>query len=349
MNSISQPLLTWWDIHGRKDLPWQQNKTAYTVWLSEIMLQQTQVKTVIPYYQKFLTSFPTVSHLADANEDTVLQHWAGLGYYARARNLHKTAKIVSREFDGIFPHDPIQLEALPGIGKSTAGAIASSAYDQPTAILDGNVKRVLTRYHGITEWPGSTGALKELWQLSESATPNVRTADYNQAMMDLGATLCKRNKPECDRCPLLANCYAATETLTAEIPARKPKKEIPVKKRIFVIYMNSGKQVHLEKRPDSGIWGSLYSFPEFESLDELNEHLSLRDIKGAQETLKPLVHKFSHYTLQITPIRIQLSREWHTIANSNSKWVSIDDAIETLGLPTPVKSILLQLDSETHH
>jgi len=344
MNSISQPLLSWWDTHGRKNLPWQQNKTPYSVWLSEVMLQQTQVKTVIPYYQKFLTSFPTVQHLADAPEDIVLQHWTGLGYYARARNLHKTAQIVSREFQGVFPKDCTQLQTLPGIGRSTAGAIASSAYDQPTAILDGNVKRVLTRYYGITEWPGTAAALKQLWQLSETATPDQRTADYNQAMMDLGATLCKRSKPECNRCPLLSKCYAATEALTSEIPAKKPKKVIPVRHRYFAIYSNPLKQIYLEKRPDSGVWGSLHSFPEFESLNELDEQLSLHGIEGPQTPLEPLLHKFSHYTLQIAPIRIQLTQEWHTIANNNSKWVSIENAIENLGLPAPVKSILMQLE-----
>jgi len=344
MSLISQPLLTWWDQFGRKDLPWQHNKTAYSVWLSEIMLQQTQVKTVIPYYQNFLTTFPTVKDLAEAKEDLVLQHWTGLGYYARARNLHKTAKLVHQQYNGQFPQDPLQLESLPGIGRSTAGAIASSAYQQPAAILDGNVKRVLTRVHGITEWPGSSKALKTLWQLSEAETPNQRTADYNQAMMDLGATLCRRNKPECDRCPLAANCFAATNKLTLDIPARKPKKTIPVKERCFAIYVNPLNQVYLEKRPDSGIWGSLYSFPEFESLKELNEHLSLRGIKSTQTTLEPLVHKFSHYWLQIAPSRIQLSHEWHSIANDNSQWIAVTEAIQKLGLPAPIKSLLLQLD-----
>lgn len=348
---FSQLLLNWWDINGRKDLPWQQNKTAYRVWVSEIMLQQTQVKTVIPYYQNFMTSFPDIETLAVATEDDVLQHWTGLGYYARARNIHKTAKIVANDYSYNFPQVTHLLEALPGIGRSTAGAIASFAFNQTTAILDGNVKRVLTRVNGIAQWPGDTTTIKKLWQISESETPTERTADYNQAIMDLGATLCTRSKPQCLICPMKNLCTAFKKDLVAQIPGKKAKKQIPVKDCILAIVSNADGHVLLEKRPSQGIWGSLYCFPQFATAEDFDNFLMAQNLtktkaktnKNAGLELATITHKFSHFTLNISPICIQTDNEWHTIAESESRWIHPKDALTRLGLPTPVKKLLEQI------
>jgi len=224
MMSFSNNVLQWFDQHGRKHLPWQKNRTAYRVWVSEIMLQQTQVATVIPYYERFMASFPNVQALANATQDDVLKHWAGLGYYARGRNLHQCAQRVIAEHQGKFPDQVDALEALPGIGRSTAGAIISLSSGKRAAILDGNVKRVLTRYHGTQGWPGKTAVAKVLWEHAETHTPQQRCDDFNQAMMDLGATLCTRSKPNCSACPLQSDCYALATEQQALFPNKKPKK-----------------------------------------------------------------------------------------------------------------------------
>ena len=223
-------ILAWYDQHGRKTLPWQLAKTPYSVWISEIMLQQTQVATVIPYYQKFMQSFPDVVALANAPQDEVLHHWSGLGYYARARNLHKAAQYIRDQFDGEFPRDFDDVLALPGIGRSTAGAVLSLSLAQYHPILDGNVKRTLARHQAIEGWPGKKPVEATLWQLSELCTPRTGVAQFNQAMMDMGATLCTRSKPKCEECPVADGCLAHELALTASIPASKPKKEKPIKK-----------------------------------------------------------------------------------------------------------------------
>jgi len=256
--------LAWYDAFGRKDLPWQQGKTAYRVWVSEIMLQQTQVATVIPYFDRFMQEFPSVKHLAAASNDEVMHLWTGLGYYARARNLHKTAKQVVADYNGEFPQDPELLEQLSGIGRSTAAAIASSVFDVPAAILDGNVKRVLSRFFALQEWPGSTSAQKQLWTWSESLTPKKRISDYNQVMMDLGALICTRSKPKCQDCPLKKECLAFQMEQTHQLPISKPKKDKPVKQTWFLMLQSPDGRIGLSKRPSTGIWGGLYSFPEFE-------------------------------------------------------------------------------------
>ena len=260
---FSTQVVTWYHHQGRKHLPWQQNKTPYSVWVSEIMLQQTQVKTVIPYYQRFMASFPTISSLANADEDNVLHHWTGLGYYARARNLHKAAQLIDSEHNGLFPEDIAQVIALPGIGRSTAGAILSLSLNQHHPILDGNVKRVLARNYLVEGYTGLAKFDKTLWPLSETLTPATDTGFYTQAMMDLGATVCTRSKPTCEICPVKTSCLAMASSQQADFPQKKPKKKIPERNTIMVIpriTTTTSDSVLMEKRPPTGIWGGLWCF-----------------------------------------------------------------------------------------
>ena len=262
---FSQSVLTWFDKHGRKHLPWQQNITPYRVWLSEIMLQQTQVATVIPYFERFTAQFPDVHSLAIAPIDQVLHLWTGLGYYARARNLHRCAQTVVAQYDGEFPSTVKTLCELTGIGRSTAGAIVSIAFQQRAAILDGNVKRVLARYHAVEGWPGQTETLNQLWEIAEQYTPDKRANDYTQAMMDMGATLCMRTKPSCERCPLQSGCIAYAQGAQNRYPSKKPKKDIPVKSVQLLMLRDPAGDILLQQRPPQGIWGGLWSFPELHS------------------------------------------------------------------------------------
>ncbi|MGB1141418.1 MAG: A/G-specific adenine glycosylase, partial [Halioglobus sp.] len=261
-------VLAWFDTHGRHDLPWQYDTTAYRVWVSEIMLQQTQVKTVIPYFERFMAAFPDVDALAGAPEDEVLHLWTGLGYYARARNLHRAAKQVAFELGGTFPDSIEGLQALPGVGRSTAGAIASIALAQRASILDGNVKRVLARLHRVAGWPGQSAVHNQLWDIAEHYTPTARCADYTQAMMDLGATLCTRSKPACALCPMANDCEANAAGDQTDYPGKKPKKALPVRATHFLVLRNRDGDIWLEKRPAEGIWGGLWCFPEVASLEE---------------------------------------------------------------------------------
>jgi A/G-specific adenine glycosylase len=339
---FSAAVLSWFDQHGRKHLPWQQEKSAYNTWISEIMLQQTQVATVIPYYQRFMERFPTVSDLAQAPIDEVLHLWTGLGYYARARNLHKAAQYVATDFGGIFPTDPEQLETLPGIGRSTAGAIASIAGGRRAAILDGNVKRVLARFAGVEGWAGTTSVQKELWKLAEALTPTERVGDYTQAMMDLGATLCTRSKPECDRCPLAQHCKALSQNRVTELPHPRPKKVLPEKQTLMLI-VRRGSEVLLQQRPPTGIWGGLYSFPETPDLRDLPQgwQLNIDRVKP----LAPLRHTFSHYHLDITPMLVDASDlDFAALMEERaSLWYNSDQPTE-IGLAAPVKKLLANLN-----
>lgn len=340
-------LLTWFDQHGRKDLPWQKNKTPYRVWVSEIMLQQTQVTTVIPYFQRFMTRFPDVQSLAVASEDDVLHHWTGLGYYTRARNLHRAAKIILEKFHGKFPSKLIELEELPGIGRSTAGAIISIAFKKPAAILDGNVKRVLTRLYGITEWPGEKKTTELLWSIAEKNTPLLRTADYSQAIMDLGATLCVRGKPNCERCPFVKNCVAHSQGIEKQLPKSKPKKTIPIREKIFIILRKNQDCVLLEKRASTGVWGNLWSLPEAD-VDKQNVIAELCqqrfNIKIEQVKLHPsLRHTFSHFHLDITPVVASVAKSSTKIMEDNGRiWYNLRNP-QKIGLPAPVKSLLEKL------
>ncbi|WGS86264.1 A/G-specific adenine glycosylase [Methylomonas sp. UP202] len=339
---FQQQLFAWFDLHGRRDLPWQQDINPYRVWVSEIMLQQTQVASVIGYFQRFMDRFPTVRHLADAELDDVLQHWAGLGYYARARNLHKTARLVAAN-GGEFPQTVEALSALPGIGRSTAGAILSIAGGQSQPILDGNVKRVLTRFHAIHGWPGETRVAAQLWQLAETYTPKHRTADYTQAMMDLGATLCTRAKPLCEICPVQAGCEAKHRGLVRQLPAAKPRKSMPVKQCYMLLLTARDGAILLEKRPPTGIWGGLWSLPEFP--DRPSAEIWCRErgyCLAAVAALAQRRHTFSHYHLDYTPLLASLA-EVAAIADPATFAWQAPEAWAALGLPTPIKQLLAQM------
>lgn len=324
--SFANKMLKFYDLMGRKDLPWQHNKTAYSVWISEIMLQQTQVKTVIPYYLKFMKSFPSVQTLASADVDQVLQHWAGLGYYSRARNLHQCAKMVVSEYQGEFPRTLNEIIKLPGIGESTGGAILSLAYGLPEAILDGNVKRVLARVFLVEGWYGVSSVSKVLWQLSRQYTPKARTGDFNQAMMDLGASLCSRSKPVCNECPLEKDCLANIQDKTAEFPHRKPRKKIPTKQTTMLMQLNDSGQIKLIKRPPSGIWGGLWSLPELTEVSKQLKHVD--DFK----------HTFSHYHLEVKVVSGKPTAQGIE-EKSNAAWHNINQ-LQNLALPTPINKFL---------
>ena len=333
-------ILAWFDVNGRKDLPWQQQITPYRIWLSEVMLQQTQVTTVIPYFNRFIKQFQSIDQLASAPIDSVLQLWSGLGYYARARNLHKTAMIVNEQ-GGLFPNDLELLMDLPGIGRSTAGAILSIAFNNSHPILDGNVRRVLARYHAISGWTGNSKVSNKLWEISARYTPLQRSADYTQAMMDLGATLCNRSKPRCNDCPINSSCLAKIENKVNELPTPKPKKVLPVKEIVFLILINNQQQFFLQKRPASGIWGGLWSFPEFNSLAEIEawcmeNNLLVESVNQLNEQR----HTFSHYHLDYTPIIVKTDNLINNVMEANqSIWYKAEQ-IQKLGLPTPVKKLL---------
>ena len=344
---FARAVLQWYDRHGRHSLPWKVNVTPYRVWISEVMLQQTQVKTVIPYYERFMASFPDVRGLADAPMDDVLHHWTGLGYYARGRNLHRAARWIRDNHQGEFPTQLEQVMALPGIGRSTAGAILALACDQHHAILDGNAKRVLARYHAVTGWPGQPKVERELWALAQSHTPAVRVADYTQAMMDLGATVCSRTRPACLLCPLVDTCRAHAVGEEKAYPSRKPKRVIPTKETVFVIAQDRLGRVLLERRPPAGIWGGLWGFPEVEDEDELRwwTHRVLNLPSPTVEALLPIQHGFSHYKLNIQP---WLVRVWDPppglMEGDQRVWYKFGNA-PALGMAAPVAQLVKQLSS----
>lgn len=344
--TFSSALLTWFDKYGRKHLPWQQQQTPYRVWVSEIMLQQTQVNTVIPYYERFMARFPTLADLAAADTDTVLHHWTGLGYYARARNLQKTAEIVRQKYAGKFPDTVEELSELPGIGQSTAGAIIALGMRRHAVILDGNVKRVLCRVHCVEGSPDQPKVQQKLWILAATHTPEVRCADYTQAIMDLGATLCSRTKPACSLCPLTELCEAHKSNRTADFPQKKPAKTLPVKNTYMLIFHRQAEQkVLLEKRPPQGIWGSLWSFPETSDISEFDPALHgqlMLDTSSARQW-SPLRHTFSHFHLNITPVVIPLNSS-HVSIMENERWHWYDlQSPAELGLAAPVKKLLDKL------
>lgn len=338
---FSDRLLSWFDQHGRKNLPWQKPRTAYRVWVSEIMLQQTQVVTVIAYFERFMQRFGSIQSLAAADEDEVLHYWSGLGYYARCRNLHKTAKqLVEQGLDDL-PNDRELLEQYPGIGRSTAAAILAQVWNQPEAILDGNVKRVLARHRCIEGWTGSAAVQKTLWQLAEQLTPEKRVADYTQAIMDLGATVCKRSKPLCDSCPLADDCLVLKNNCVSSLPTPKKKKTLPEKHRRFLLVLNDNQQILLQKRPPTGIWGGLWSLPEL-SLDEDIDTFCRQQLGVQVEILDEMSvvkHSFSHYHLFITPTTTQCIAYDDKIAESMHCWYQKNQSAN-LGLPAPVSAII---------
>lgn len=348
MTSFSERLLAWFDVHGRKDLPWQRNTDAYRIWVSEIMLQQTQVRTVVPYFKRFIASFPTVTALADAEQDDVLHHWSGLGYYARARNLHRAARIIATDMDGELPTEIDALNALPGIGRSTAGAILSLAHNQWHPILDGNVKRVLARHEAIDGWPGKTSVANELWALAEERTPKRQCGAYTQAIMDLGAMLCTRSKPDCGRCPVNVDCKAHAAEAVAEYPARKPKKEKPLRTTTMLI-ANDNERVFLERRPEAGIWGGLWSLPELgdRTIDDWCSE-TLDASSAATESWSILRHSFSHYDLDIQPVVVRVERPSRKVADGDgTTWYRLDEQPPG-GIAAPVQKLIEQLKKSSN-
>lgn len=341
---FARRLLDWHSLHGRHDLPWQHPRSAYRVWVAEVMLQQTQVATVIPYYQRFMEAFPDLAALAAAPLDAVLAHWAGLGYYSRARNLHAAAQRCMQN-GGELPADAAALAELPGIGRSTAAAILAQAHDQRLAILDGNVRRVLCRMFGIEGWPGEREVERRLWQLSEALLPapplaEGRMADYTQAIMDFGATLCRRARPDCPRCPFRADCVALRRDQVADLPTSRPRKAVP-RRRCVALWIDDGRgQWLLERRPPVGIWGGLWSLPQFDSRAEAEGWAAALGRLGEATALAPVEHVFTHFRLTIEPLRLRLLEASARLAdNAALDW--IDPArLGDYGLPAPIRRLL---------
>lgn len=336
---FTERLIAWQKVAGRHDLPWQKTRDPYRIWLSEIMLQQTQVATVIPYYQRFLSSFPDVMALAAAPIEAVVEHWAGLGYYARARNLHRCAQQVATVHAGKFPNSAEQLIELAGIGRSTAAAIAAFAFGERAAILDGNVKRVLCRQFGIEGFPGSTAVDRSLWALAESLLPASDIETYTQGLMDLGATLCTRSRPRCADCPVSTICVARRDGRQAELPASRPRPALPERSATFILILNE-RRLLLERRPASGIWGGLLVPPEGE-VNQVLANFGL--LKVSQRSLPPLKHAFTHFRLTLQPVVCEVAASL-LVAEKGLVWVDLDRAAEA-GVPTPIGKLIRQVAS----
>lgn len=348
---FSAAVIRWQKQHGRHALPWQNTREAYRIWLSEIMLQQTQVAAVIPYYQRFLQRFPDVYSLAVAASEDVMAHWSGLGYYSRARNLHRCAQRIVAEHGGIFPADPQLLADLPGIGRSTAAAIAAFAYGTRAAILDGNVKRVFARVFGVDGYPGEKAIENSLWERAVALLPQQDVESYTQGLMDLGATLCTRNKPLCTTCPLMQRCVAHAGGRVHELPLRKLKKAVPERQTAMLVITDRN-QVLLQQRPDSGIWGGLLSLPEFDGvLDQMrfDDALSLAvapfGVPASYERMTPFAHVFTHFKLHIAPYRVRLARRLEFAGQLNHVWYDADKLADA-PLPAPVKKLLVAVFHE---
>uniref|UniRef100_UPI00403F02A2 A/G-specific adenine glycosylase n=1 Tax=Massilia sp. METH4 TaxID=3123041 RepID=UPI00403F02A2 len=352
--TFSAALIAWQQQHGRHTLPWQNTRDAYRIWLSEIMLQQTQVAAVLGYYARFLERFPTVHDLAGAPVEDVMAQWSGLGYYTRARNLHKCAQHVVAEYGGVFPSDPALLAELPGIGRSTAAAIAAFSGGARAAIMDGNVKRVFARVFGIDTYPGERRTEEAMWRRAEALLPAQGIESYTQGLMDMGATLCTRSSPDCARCPMQARCVAYATGRTKELPVRKPKKATPEKHATMLLVAHGG-QVLLEQRPGAGIWGGLLSLPE------VNGHVAMDDedhpqvdgdmvaaallpfgVPESQERLNRVTHVFTHYRLQIVPVLVTLAQRAPLAADGRYVWLD-REKIADAALPAPVKKLLVEL------
>jgi A/G-specific adenine glycosylase len=339
-DAFAARVVDWQQQHGRNDLPWQRNRDPYAVWVSEIMLQQTQVATVIPYYERFMECFPDVTALAGASLDEVMRCWSGLGYYSRARNLHRAASVVITNYGGLFPRDANALAELPGIGRSTAAAIAALAYGQRCAILDGNVKRVLCRYFAIDGDPASSLVERRLWALAEGLAPAKDIARYTQGMMDIGATVCTRHRPRCDVCVLARDCVARSTDRVEELPQVRKRKPVPERSVAMLLLQHAG-QVLLEKRPQTGIWGGLWSLPEAAPEEDV-EAVCLRRFgaRGIEVAALPeLVHGFTHFRLRIKPWRILVGSLQVGSGEPGLVWLSLEEA-RSAALPVPVRKIL---------
>ena len=335
-------LLDWFDVHGRHDLPWQHPRTPYRVWVSEIMLQQTQVRVVVPYFDRFMAALPDVAALARAPLDDVLALWSGLGYYARARNLHAAAQRCAAQFGGDLPRDFDALVALPGIGLSTAGAILAQAWGDRHPILDGNVKRVLARYHAIEGWPGLPAVERQLWACAEQHIPDSRLPDYTQAQMDFGATLCTRVDPGCAICPLRSGCVALRDGRVAELPTPKPNRPLPERSTLVLLARDGHERVLLQRRSGAGVWASLWSLPEVHDHAKAREWFD-RHLEGdyaAVESTPSILHGFTHFRLHLHPLR------WRNVAartlvadNDDLRWVPREQLV-SLGIPAPIRKLL---------
>ncbi|PTR14445.1 A/G-specific DNA-adenine glycosylase [Nitrosospira sp. Nsp2] len=363
MDSFDLKLIRWQEKHGRHNLPWQNTRDPYAIWLSEIMLQQTQVSTVIPYYQRFLQSFPDIRSLAQASLDEVLARWSGLGYYSRGRNLHRAARLIVRDYQAKFPASVDMILKLPGIGRSTAAAIAVFAYGERCAILDGNVKRVLSRCFGIEGYSGEKKNETLLWQKAEELLPPLdgtagkntkgRVEAYTQALMDLGATVCTRSKPKCASCPLQLECVAFRGNLVDKLPSPRPRKPLPSRETVLLVLTNAGK-IFLEKRPPEGIWGGMWCLPEMAVSEDTIEHckhrfgMDLRMPAQIQAQMQPFDHTFTHFRLRIYPQLLQvISVSSATVQHEGtSTWITLDDALQS-AIPAPVRKLFTKLRSSS--
>jgi A/G-specific adenine glycosylase len=334
LESFAARVLRWHKVYGRHDFPWQLARTPYRVWLSEVMLQQTQAATVIPYFERFVARFPDLQALAEAELDDVLALWSGLGYYARGRNLHASARICADRFGGQLPDDAVQLEALPGIGRSTANAIVAQAFNRRAPILDGNVKRVLARHAGIGGWPGRSAVLANLWAESEQRTPKGDAANYTQAIMDLGATVCTARQPACNQCPVAADCIARLEDRTGDLPGRKPPRIRPVRAATFLLLQDEAGRVLLERRPPAGIWGGLWCLPDQASF-------KLPAKRQDHPTPTVVQHDFTHFRLNLHLRHVSVSRDM-VKEGAEQTWMDRTQALEA-GLPRPVRQIIEDL------
>ncbi len=345
-DTFASRLLRWFDAHGRHDLPWQHPRTPYRVWLAEIMLQQTRVTTAIPYFHRFVARFPTLPALARAPLDDVLALWSGLGYYQRARHLHRAAQQCVAEHGGALPRDFAALAALPGIGRSTAGAILAQAHGLRFAILDGNVKRVLARYHAVRGWPGTAEVEAKLWKFAECHTPRRRLADYTQAIMDLGAGVCTRARPQCPACPLARDCAAYRRGLVARLPARKPARALPRRHTLMLLLRDGAGRVLLERRPPTGVWAGLWSLPEAGDLVAARRlaarRFGIARLASEPRPLPAFRHAFSHFRLDVTPLAFDHAQPRRVGDTGAQRWLAPRDAAR-LGLPAPVRKLLQSL------
>jgi A/G-specific adenine glycosylase len=342
---LAPRLLGWFDVHGRRDLPWQKERTLYSVWVSEVMLQQTQVGTVIPFYERFMRRFPTISALASASLDDVLSHWSGLGYYARGRNLWRAARVVAAEHGGRMPETFAALLDLPGIGRSTAGAILAQALGLRLPILDGNVKRVLARYHAVDGWPGDAAVQAVLWEHAERHTPNERVADYTQAIMDLGATLCTRARPACTVCPLALDCAACRAGTQAKYPVPRPKRARAHRRVNVLVVEDAQGRVLLERRAARGVWGGLYSLPELRA-DETAAEWCRRELGAAvtdEHELATIEHAFTHFDLDLAPRLLRLATEPTVVNDRDDRFWHLPSAELDVGIPAPIAALFRSL------
>jgi len=365
MSDFATRLILWQRRHGRHGLPWQ-GADAYGVWLSEVMLQQTQVATVIPYYRRFIASFPTIAALAAASEDQVLQHWSGLGYYARGRNLHATARQIMEKYQGRFPRRYEQILDLPGIGRSTAAAICALVWHERHAILDGNVRRLLARYCGISGWHGDNKVERRLWQEAEALLPLTDVATYTQALMDMGATICTRKQPKCSECAVHSGCVASQTGRVHELPAARPRKKLPERRATFLLLMH-GNDILLEKRCSRGIWGSMWCPPQLDNgqsaVTEYMQRNGMGSIGGNRrrmavesgeaadfadehEALSPFTHTFTHFRLHIAPVLMRLPYKPEEEMHFDKVWLDLDAALRA-AIPTPMRVLFNRLLHES--